>query len=125
MDPNNNQPINNEPVLQAAPAPVKSVPTPITEPVIPTPIPQAPKSGGKKVITLLVILIILALGIGSYVLFVKNQLSNQQKVSTENTSVIIPSPTITPTPTPATVDEINVASPDADLNEIEKDLQGL
>jgi hypothetical protein len=50
-------------------------------------------------------------------------MNNVQKTSTQNTSVVIP--TVTPTVVPATVDQINVASPDADLKSIENDVQGL
>lgn len=119
MDPNSNQSINTQQTKQVTPTPVQSNPVPTP----PSPIPQAPKSGGKKVIALLIILIIFALGMWGYIIFVKNRINNQQKRSAENTSVIIP--TITPTPTPASVEEIDVASPDADLNNIEKDIQGL
>lgn len=127
MDPNNNQPINtqqtqqtdNAAVLRADPTPIAATPPPSS------PIPQTPKSGNKKTITLLIILIILALGMWLYVLFVKNQMTNQQKASAGNTSIVTPTVTPIPTPTPATVDEINVASPDADLKGIENDIQGL
>lgn len=111
MNPNNNQPINSNPLGQPA--------TP------PTAAPQIPQSGGKKGIILLIILLILALGMGGYVLFAKNQLNNKQKTAAENTSIAIPTTTITPTVTPATINEVMVASPEADLINIEKDIQGL
>lgn len=141
MDPNNNnQPINTSPLGQptasqpaAAPIstsfpPQESTPAPTqTAPVTPavTPPPPTPKkSGGKKIIALLIILLILALGMGGYVFFVKNRLNIAQKTPI-NTSNIIPTATIEPIVTPATVDQINVASPDADLKTIESDVQGL
>lgn len=142
MDPNNNRPINTNPLGQAA-AP-ESVATPIstsfppqeptpdpiqTAPVTPaaTPPPPTPKkSGGKKIIALLIILLILALGMGGYVFFAKNQLKSAQKISTENsTSIAIPTETIAPTITPASVDQINVESPAADLDGIDTDVLGL
>jgi len=140
MDPNNNQPINTNPFGQpvqqpaipqpvatpfSSPVPSAQQPTPIPTPVpdAPTPIPQAPKRGSKKGIILLIILVILVLGMTVYILFVKNQLNTARKTATDNTSIAIP--TTTPTAIPATVDEINVASPDADLKAIEDDVQGL
>lgn len=147
MDPNNNQPMNTNPLGQAAgfqsgsPAPSiavppaqTEVPAPETPAVAPTPPPaggtvlvSSPnlKGKGKKVITLLIILLILAIGMGGYIFFTKNQLNKKQKTASENTSTIIPTATIVPTVTPGSVDEIDVASPDADLNAIEQDLQGL
>lgn len=140
MDPNNNQPINTnpfgQPVQQDAPAPVQpmqqpsSAPTPtvVPPPVIPTaapePMPQAPKNSSRKGIILLIILLILVLGMIAYVLFVKNRLNTAQKAATDNTSTVIPT-TTAPTTIPATAEEINVASPDADLKAIEDDVQGL
>lgn len=136
MEPNNNQPINTNP-LEQAPA-SQPVPTPSVASAPPTPqatsspapapvsvpVPETPKSGSKKGIILIVILLILILGIGYYVFFAKNQLNTAQKKSIDNTSTVIPT-AIVPTATPATVDEVQVASPDADLNGIEKDIQGL
>lgn len=133
MDPNNNQPINTNPLGQpVAPQPLVVAPTPIVEPtqtvppVAPAapvmPPPQMPKGGSKKGLVLLIILIILILGMGYYVFFAKNQLSKK----TSNTSTAIPTVTAVPTPTtPATIDEIIIASPEADLKLIEQDVQGL
>lgn len=138
MDPNNNQPTNTNPLGQPAvpqpvgtpfssPVPPVQQPPPAPAPTIttPAPTPQAPKSAGKKGIILIIILLILIVGMGFYVFFVKNQLNTIRKSSTDNTSTVIPTVTIAPTVTPASVDEINVASPDADLKGIEKDVQGL
>jgi len=74
---------------------------------------------------LLVILVLLILGIAGYLVFAKNLLNNTQKTATENTSIVIPSVTITPTASPTTADQLEVTSPDADLNAIEMDVQGL
>lgn len=138
MDPNNNQQqINTQQAQQAAPAPLQqpvqaSSPSQAPQPVMaatpePTSTPQAPvpKAGSKKVLILMVILLILIVGAISYVLFAKNQLNNSQKTPAENTSLVIPTATIAPTATPATVDNVNVDNPAADLNEIEKDVQEL
>lgn len=122
MDPNNNQPINTSPLGQPVAPQPNVAPPPVPEPV-PTPMPGIPRNGSKKGIILIIILLILALGMAFYVFFVKNQLSNKQKTSAENTSIVIP--TITATATPATVDQVSVASPDADLKAIESDVQGL
>ena len=61
---------------------------------------------------------------GYYVFFAKNQLNTAQKASSNNKSAVIPTVTV-PTITPATVDEVKIGSPEADLNGIEKDVQGL
>lgn len=141
MEPNNNQPINTNPFGQpvapqpaAAPfpssvPPQEPTPTPIqTAPATPAATAVSsptPKNGGKKIIALLIILLILALGIGGYVLFAKNQLKSAQKISTENNTSVVPTETIEPTVTPATIEGLNVENPDADLKTIESDLQGL
>lgn len=140
MDPNNNQQQVNtqqaQPVvptpLQQQPAQAVSSPSQAPQPVMaatpePTPTPQAPapKAGSKKAFILIAILLILIIVAISYVLFAKNQLNNSQKTPAENTSIVIPTATIAPTATPATADEVNVDNPAADLNEIEKDVQGL
>lgn len=113
------------PAAPISPAQQAAAPAPTPEPVSTSMPPLAPKSGGKKGIILIVILLILALGMAFYVFFVKNQLKTAQKASTENTNIVIPTTTIQPTATPATVDEIEIASPDADLSDIEADIQGL
>ena len=137
MDPNSNQPINTnpleQPVQQPVDVPVQPVQPPASSPMpAPTtpiisaePIAQAPKNKSKKGILLLIILIILILGMGFYVFFAKNQLNTAQKVTTGNTSTVIPTATIAPTASPATADEVIVESPDADLKDVETDLQGL
>lgn len=137
MDPNSNQPINTNPLGQPAQQPVSSPvqpmqPAPTPTPAAPTtpvtaapePMLQTPKGGSKKRIVLLIILLLLVLGMGFYVFFAKNQLNTAQKATTDNTSIAIPTVTIAPSE-PATVDEVIVASPDADLKDLEADLQGL
>lgn len=126
MDPNNSQqntqpvqqpvgnPLQQEPVAQQS----QSVP-PIITPAAP---PPAPKDGNKKGILLLIILIVLILGMGYYVLFAKKQLN---KAPINNATTAIPTATIAPTAAPETIEDIDVVSPDADLNAIEQDLQGL
>lgn len=136
MDPNNGQEPNIQtpsqpavpPVQQPAPIPTQTPPNPVS--AASPPMAQVSKNGSKKGIILLLLLIILALGMGSYILFAKNQLNTTQKTSSEsNTSTAIPTSTIVPTEaiviSPAAADDVNVASPDADLKSIEKDLQEL
>lgn len=120
MDPiNDNQQITNQQAQQQAPT---TPPTSIST----APAVETQNAGGKKTIILLIILIILAIGILIYVLFVKNQLTSQGKTSVDNATITAPAiPTITPKPTPATIDDVQVESPEANLNEIEKLIQGL
>lgn len=138
MDPNNNtqQPINTNPMQaleSAVPAavtppttPPVTPPTTPAEPVAPVaPLPQAPKSKSKKGLMLLIIIVLLIIGMGSYILFANNRLDFTQKTTTENTSAVIPTATAIPTPPPPVIEDINIASPDADLKSIESDLQGL
>lgn len=134
MDPNNTQQPNAQqpgfqesmakPVQPAMPESNVSVVAPPA--VSPEPMDHKPKSVSKKTILILLLLLIFAVGMGGYVYFAKNQLKSAQKISTENsTSTAIPTETTAPTITPATVEELNVESPDADLKIIEGDLQGL
>jgi len=140
MDPNNNQPITNtnppgQPVVNPQPpvTPVEGVVPPIQPtpgipsmpPVMPVTMSQNPPKKGSKLPLLLVILLLLIIGMGAYVMFAKNQISNEKKAATQIQSTIIPTPTVQPEVTPATVDDVNVASPDADLNTLDKDVQGL
>ncbi len=112
MDPNNAQQPNVQPVQQA-----------VTEPVQQPAMPEAaPKSKNRKGIILIVILLLLVLGTGFYVLFAKRELNTTQKTSTDNTSIVVPT---VPTVTPATAEQVNVETPDANLDSIEKDIQGL
>jgi len=145
MDPNNNQPIQpiigtnplGQPTVNLQPPviPVEGVVPPIQPtpgipsmpPVMPMPVTmnQNPPKKGSKLLLLSIILLLLVIGMGVYVVFVKNQTSNERKVATQIQSTVIPTPTVQPEVTPATVDNVNVASPDADLNTLDKDVQGL
>jgi len=129
MDPNNNQPINTNPLEQAAPQPVATPPSTQSTPVAPTPettvLAEAPKVKGKKAIILLVILLLLVVGMIAYVLFAKNQLNKTQKTTADNSSVAIPSPSPTLVPTLAPEEDLEVNSPEADLLEIDADIKGL
>lgn len=140
MDPNNNQPASADtnPLQQALPAqPVVAAPVPSPEPTQPTPPPPAapitapvaplaptekPK-GNKKLMVLLILLLLLIAGMGVYVFFAQSQIQKTQQVSTDNQSAVIPTATAVPTIAPE--NDLELASPEADLLDIEKDLQGL
>lgn len=89
--------------------------------------PQMPeKDSNKKGIILMIILLILIAGMGYYVFFAKGQMDQAKKAASENASVVTaPKVTVTPVVTPATIDEVEIASPDAELNLLDKDVQGL
>jgi len=126
MDPNNNQPLETNPVTQPAPQQANVPPTQPT-PIAPTPAQtvsnEAPKGKSNKVVILLVILLLLAVGMIAYIMFAKNQMSNTQKATTDDSSVIMPSPTLAPTLTPE--EDLEVSSPEADLLELDADVKGL
>lgn len=122
MDPNNNQPLENTPIQQAAPAAVPVTAQSAAQPM-PTRTSTPPKEKGNKVIILLVILLLLAVGIIVYVLFAKNQMNKAQETTSNNTVLVLPSPTAVPTLTPE--EDLEVASPEADLLELEADAESL
>lgn len=131
MDPNNNQPIGTNPLQQptapqpVAPQPVQSPPpTPVSEAgSAPLSGASAPKKGMGKGIILLVILLLLAVGIIAYILFAGAQMKNNQKTTIDNNSTI--APTATTVPTLAPEEDLEVASPEADLLDLDADLKGL
>lgn len=136
MEPNNNQPIGTnpaaQPTLQPATSPIsppsaspivptESVPAP-TNPAPNTP-PEAPKGKNSKVIILLVILVLLVVGIVAYVLFARAQMNNNQKTTADNTSSVLPTPTLVPTLAPE--EDLGISSPQADLLELDADVKNL
>lgn len=124
MDPNINQPIGINPVQQPV---AQSVPPTETAPIAPVPAsiipPEDPKGKNGKIIILLVILLLLVVGIMSYVLFARVQMDNAQKTTTDNSSLVLPTPTAIPTLTPE--EDLEVASAEADLIDLEADVKGL
>ena len=146
MDPNNNQPIGTNPVPQpAVPQPAaQSVPAPAaqpstTQPVAPPIAPQpvapqnvaeTPKKGVRKRIILIILILILIIGIGVYVLFAKSQLNNTQKTSTNTTGPIPQAPSIERKKAPSvseptSQDDLNIESPEADLQGLDAEVSGL
>lgn len=128
MDPNTNQPIETSPMQQPAapvsPAPSQTPPsTPVQQANSASSEASVPKKSNKKWFILFLILLLLAAGIVAYVLFAKNQMNIAQKETTENSSTVFPTPTLVPTLAPE--EDLEVASPEADLLDIELDLKGL
>lgn len=110
MDPNINQPLTGTQVQQA-----------------PTQPAETPKKGHGKVLILLFLLLLLIAGMAVYILFVQNQAKNVKNTIGENSTVVpssIPSPTESVSPSPAQ-DDLNIENPQADLQGIEADVQGL
>lgn len=144
MDPNNNQPIGTNPVPQpafqqsaaqpvAAPAaqPVAAQPVaPISpQPISPQNVAETPKKGGGKRIILIILILILIIGMGVYILFAKSQLNSTQKTST-NTGPIPQAPSIEGEKTPSISeptlqDDLNIESPEADLQSLDAEVKGL
>lgn len=124
MEPNINQPEGVNPIPQAAPQPVQAPPsTPVQQASSPSSEGSAPKKGMGKGIILIIILVVLVLGIIAYILFAKNQMNNNQKITTGNTSSVLPSPTTVPTLAPE--NDLEVVNPEADLSDLDADVKGL
>lgn len=138
MDPNTNQPLETaspinpvmqpqtqpqaQPLDQPTPTGINMSPNPNPTPT-PTSLPQNPVKKSNKTIILLIILLLLSIGMVAYILFAKNQLNNTQKATTDSSKVVIPSPTLSPTLTPEA--DLEVSSPEADLLQVEADVQAL
>ena len=155
MDPNANQPLGTNPITQPVTPPVAQpvpstadasmppmpgqIPTPIPTTSTPnlnsdpmpgqTPsfattgaMPETPKKKGGKTVALLIILLLLVLGMAAYIMFAKQQVSKTDE-SVTDTNVSTPAPTIEPTIAPE--QDIEISSPEADLQNIETDVNGL
>lgn len=124
MDPNNNQPMGTNPIAQPTntPMPVEATPV-VSAPTPSTPPQQIPKGKNSKFTILLLIVLLLVTGIVAYALFAKNQMNTAQKETTENSNTVLPTPTLVPTLAPE--EDLEVASPEADLLDIEVDVKGL
>ncbi|MBI4089182.1 MAG: hypothetical protein HY424_00565 [Candidatus Levybacteria bacterium] len=125
MEPNNAQPIN--PIAQTQQAVGVNQPLAPENTQPPTQsVPENPKKGSSKSLILLLLLLVLAIGIAAYILFAKSQLNYIQNSSSNNSTVVLP--TYIPSPSPIwqiTADDLDVGSPEADLQDLEKDLNGL
>lgn len=140
MDPNSNNQQNN-PINPANSATPNIVNSPIQQPLQESQNPvqgpqlmqtpaQSPvtKNGGKGTI-LLIIILLLIIGISFFIIFTKNQTSKAPEVmttesNTQSTTLpAIPSPTSVEAPT--SLDDLDVSSPDADIQGLESATQGL
>lgn len=145
MDPISNQQTNNQqtqPIQAGQSAGIQQpaatqVPPPSPATTMPAPSALPPTSytstetdknnsgGGKKrIAVLLIILIIVILGMGAYVLFARYQLDTKNPPY-GNTVNILPTATVAPIPTPASVEEIQIEDPAAELDSLDKDVQEL
>ena len=127
MDPNNNQPVEANPIQQpVAPQPAVTPPVQPAAPVAPQNATDGnPKKGMGKGIILIVILLLLVLGMAGYIMFAKSQLDKTQKAPTNNTSSALPTPSPTASPTPLPENDLEISSPEADIIDIEADVKGL
>ena len=123
MEPNTNQPLESNPVAQPVAQPVSTEAKVAASTPVLASVPEGPKGKNNNVIILLVILLLLVIGIIAYILFAKGQLSNTQKITTDNNSSVLPSPTTVPTLAPQ--DDLEVLSPEGDIIDIETDVKGL
>lgn len=127
MDPNLNQPLGANPINPVTQPQVQSVSTEVNTPPTSTPtpmgMPQNPEKKNNKTLILLIILLILTIGMVTYILFAKNQMNKAQKVTVDSSNVLIPSPTLSPTLAPE--NDLEVSSPEADLQNLENDVNAL
>lgn len=121
MEPNNNQQINTPQMQQPFP---QAVPPPIQIPQ-----PQNPKKRYGKGTILFIIILLLILMISVYLLYAINELKNTQEMSSNNSTVILPSyappPSPTPSPKEEDIEDIDVESPEADLQLLDADVKDL
>lgn len=123
---NNQPPIANQEQQPVAQTPISPTP-PISQPVQPQAMPQNPPKHNGKGTILLILLLLLIIGISAYVIYAQNQINSMKKAATDyNTNTALPS-SIPPAPDdePTSASEIDVESPDADLKDVEIDVQGL
>lgn len=123
MEPNTNQPIGTNPILQPAASQPVGTPPVQPMPVMPQPVSETPKKDGKKWLILLLILLLLAIGIIAYVLFTRVQMDNAQKTTTDNSSLVLPTPTVIPTLAPE--EDLEINSPETDLSDLDADVKAL
>jgi uncharacterized protein HemX len=124
------QPIVQQPASQPLTQPVESIPNPPTQPVMnestsqaSTGLSETPKKKSGKGLVLLLILLLLIVGMACYMFFVKNQITKEEKANSESTIIVTPEPTATPTLTPE--EDLEIESPEADLQDLNTDSEGL
>lgn len=122
MEPNNNQQIATPQMQQ-----------PFQQAVPPIQMPQSQnlkKHYGKGTI-LFIIILLLILVMSGYLLFAINQLKHTQETFIDNSSVALPlpshkpSPSPTPSPKEEDIEDIDVESPEADLQLLDTEVNDL
>lgn len=120
MEPNNTQQIATPQMQQ-----------PFQQAVPPVQMPQSQnlkKRYGKGTI-LFIIILLLILVMSGYLLFAINQLKYTQETFTDNSAVVLPSYKPSPSPTPSPkeedIEDIDVESPEADLQLLDADVKDL
>lgn len=120
MEPNNSQQTNTPQMQQPVP---QALPIQMVQ-------PQIPKKGNGKRIILLILILLLLIEVGVYILSVKNQSDNTKEASTDyDINTVLPTPTYA-APSPSVSestsrDDLNVESPEADLQLLDNDVSGL
>lgn len=133
MDPNQtqNQNLDNPTPPSGNVPPPPNIPTPPAPQGGPGIPPQSTgpvenKQNGKLILFLVIsILLLIVLGV---IYFMATQLGNQNKVGTITPTPTVAQPTSTPTPTPLSeedIDTIDLGNPEADLKNIEDDVNQL
>lgn len=121
MEPNINQKEGINQIPQTAPQPVQAPQQPAATAA--QNLSESPKQGLGKGVILIIILLVLVLGIAAYILFAKAQINKNQKTTAENTSLVLPSPTLVPTLAPE--EDLEIGSPEEDLSDLDVDVVAL
>lgn len=146
MDPNSNNQQNNpinpvtpvnptpQPQLQQSQEPILNEPQvsqPQIIPVSTVSTDQISKKGNGKgtILLILILILILIIGISFFIIFTKNQADKTPEVATTESNNQSTTPSAIPSPTSVeeatSLDDLDVSSPDADIQGLENATQGL
>jgi flagellar basal body-associated protein FliL len=109
MDPKINQPLQADPTAQPTLAQLAVEQA------------ETPNKKGGKMMMLIIIVLLLVIGMVAYIIFANSQINQNPTSRTEN--VIKPSPAVSSTMAPE--QEIDVSSPEADLQQLDTDVNSL
>lgn len=118
MDPNNNQ-SNNQAVISQQPVGLPQSPAETPTQGVQYQNPNTNK--GHKTTLFLIVLLMLVVGLTSYLIFVNLKNKTPQNISVAEVQVISPTsiPIPTPSPTPIAEDDLSVEAPEVDIKALD------